>query len=311
MGKFIVIKKTFVFLIGLLGSLGVGLFQRGYILPKQSFCFKNKPYTTNSIGCYVINLDRSPGRIKAISILLAQLNLPVHRVIAVDGKKNPEILQDPQLVDLHTYAHLLKGKRPGSGEAACYLSHVKALKTFLESSYEFGFIFEDDVSFDPEVLQGILPGLTQKKELWDVCSLQLNRQQKGGPLKITSLGSYELCFYRIQTWCAGAYLVNRAAAHSLVHKAFPMKLPWDLYYLRFWEFKGQNERMLRFTGIEPRLVHQTYGDSEIENSDQRYKTDKQATYWSWIRLKGRLFTLSTNILHYCWTWWVYLTSEKK
>ncbi|OJU73151.1 MAG: hypothetical protein BGO07_03150 [Alphaproteobacteria bacterium 40-19] len=299
-------KKRFYLLLAILSILAPVSVRLGYVLPKQSIVLQEKTYEAGSIGCYIINLDRSTGRMNAMSVLLTQLHLPFHRIAAIDGKQHPEILQDSKLINLEGYADLLKGNIPGSGEAACYLSHVKALETFLESSYEFGFIFEDDVSFSPSELQKLLPLLVDKKELWDICSLQLLAYHPGWDLKIAPLHEYALCLYRRPFWCAGAYLVNRAAAQSLVQKAFPMKMPWDLYYLRFWEFKGQNERMLRFTGIEPSLVRQTYGDSEIENSDSRHKTHTQAPYGSWTYIKGRLFDWATNIWQCFWVYWIYI-----
>ncbi len=65
--------------------------------------------------------------------------------------------------------------------------------------------------------------------------------------------------------------------------------------------------MLRLTGVEPRLVNQTYGDSELESHGCRHNKNTENSYWSWGRFKGRLFLLSTDILHWILTYWHYFT----
>lgn len=306
-------KKSFYTAAVFLGVLAGPFWYFGKILPSTDLDASSGTISAVSdskcrgIGCYVINLDRSTGRMKAMSGLLTQLNLPFFRICAIDGTAQPEVIQNPHYVNIQGYVHLLKGRHPGKGEIGCYISHVKALKAFLESSYEFGLICEDDISFSPALFQKILFLLTQQKTLWDLCSFELSVKKPAAPLPIASLGNHALCLYQKQAFGAGAYLINRAAARSLVEKAFPMQVPWDVYYLRFWELKGQNGRMLHFTGVEPRLVHQTYGDSEIETTDQRYLKRHQGDYWSWVRFKGRLFLLCTDVLHWVWTRWQYMT----
>ncbi len=67
----------------------------------------------------------------------------------------------------------------------------------------------------------------------------------------------ELSVYLSRVFHSGAYLINRNAARRLVSKALPIKLPLDKYFTRSWEFD------LKFTGVEPVIVHQTYGGSYI------------------------------------------------
>jgi glycosyl transferase family 25 len=232
----------------------------------------------NSVGFFVINLDRSVDRWKSIQKHLTSFSLPVNRVSGIYGKQAPALRDDPEIVDLERYRKCTKGREPGLGEIGCYLSHRKALIAFLASDYEYGVIVEDDVSFAPDIAQ-IIQDLLKRTRLWDVCTFELHPLQSGWPLCIETLPSQrKICVYLKEAWRAGAYLVNRWAAQQLVEKSLPMCLPWDMYYMRFWEFqrpwrklspRGARRDMMRLVGIEPRCAFQTFGDSEIEKAGPR------------------------------------------
>jgi hypothetical protein len=56
-------------------------------------------------------------------------------------------------------------------------------------------------------------------------------------------------------------MINRKGAKNLLEKALPIKMPVDHYFTRDWELG------IKFTGVEnPNLVHQTFGDSDIERT---------------------------------------------
>ena len=250
----------------------------------------------SSVGFFVINLDHSVDRWKSIQKHLASFSFPVIRVPGVYGKQAPTLRDDPKIVNLEKYRQYTKGKEPGLGEIGCYLSHRKALMQFLASHYEYGVIVEDDVSFTPDIPQ-IIQGLLERKHLWDMCTFELHPLQSGWPLCIETLPSQrKVCVYLKEAWRAGAYLVNRWAAQQLVEKSLPVCLPWDMYYMRFWEFqrpwrklsRGARRDMMRLVGIEPRCAFQTFGDSEIEAAGPRqveYASSRGRYLWS-----GRYFS---------------------
>ena len=277
------------------------LWPESFVLPThKSYTFPYHPaIRPGSVGIFVINLDHSVDRWKSIRAHLLAFPFSVARVSGIYGKKMPALRQDSAVVDLEKYRMYLKGKEPGLGEIGCYLSHHKALGEFLRSDCEYGIIVEDDVSFSPDFPQ-VVQGLVRRSLLWDVCALELHPLQSGWPLPVTSLFSNrKLCIYLKEAWRAGAYLVNRWAAERLVEKALPMCLPWDIYYMRFWEFhhvagdQDQRKRSLKFLGVEPRCAFQTFGDSEIEAAGPRQEERPKAReryLWS-----GRWFAWCSHI----------------
>lgn len=81
------------------------------------------------IPVFVINLDRSPERLAAISERLSRLGLTFERIAAVDGSK------------------ILKTKVLGPGASACFMSHIEAAKLILERGLDQACILEDDAIF--------------------------------------------------------------------------------------------------------------------------------------------------------------------
>jgi glycosyl transferase family 25 len=270
----------------------------------------------NSVGFFVINLDRSVDRWKTIQNHLTSFDLSVTRVSGIYGKQAPTLRDDPKIVDLERYRMYTKGKEPGLGEIGCYLSHRKALIAFLASDYEYGVIVEDDVSFAPDIGQTI-QDLLKRTGLWDVCTFELHPLQSGWPLGVETLPSKrKLCVYLKEAWRAGAYLVNRWAAQKLVEKSLPMCLPWDMYYMRFWEFQrcsndhDQTNHRMKFVGIEPRCAFQTFGDSEIEAAGPRQVEGSSARsryLWS-----GRYFSWCSHITRFLYgiAQWVQLRVQE-
>lgn len=217
------------------------------------------------VGAYVINLDRSKDRLEYVMPRIQALELPIERVVGVDGSLlSPEEIQ--QKVDMESYkSHL--NHYPKKGTIGCSLSHIKSWKAFLDSDYEFALIFEDDVQFDPAQLKNVVNQLVENKGLWDINSFELSHL--GTPLTIKKLeGGQNLSIYLTEITHAGCYMINRKAAECLVEKALPINMPIDHYFARPWEFG------LRFTGVEnPRIVHQNFGTSVIAASADSSEMD--------------------------------------
>ena len=91
------------------------------------------------IGCYVINLDRSPDRLEHFRLQAAKEGLEFQRIPAVDGSRLDKFTMDRLLSISSGY------RRPSPGEMGCYLSHRKAWTQLLHDKFSCGFIAEDDV----------------------------------------------------------------------------------------------------------------------------------------------------------------------
>lgn len=212
-------------------------------------------FVPNSIGVFLINLDRATERLKFTKSHIDQLGLPVERISAIDGQLLSE-KEIQRICDQEQFKRYFK-MLPELGTIGCSLSHEKALRKFLESKYEFALIFEDDVTFNPHDLKACVEKAIAKKNLWNILSFEVTHNRF--PLKISDL--YEdkyMALYVTSVKHAGCYLINRDAAKKLLEKFYPIIVPFDHYFTASWEFD------IKFVGVEPSIVQQSFGSSQIK-----------------------------------------------
>lgn len=180
---------------------------------------------------WVINLDRSPERLAAISAQLEGLGLPWTRQRAVDAKAfTPE---QQALLDVAEY-HRKHGKEPVPGELGCYLSHVEVMQAFLTGPHEYALILEDDADLLPE-LPAVLAALEACPQRWDM--VKLSAVHSGHPqpyLRLTP--GCELTVMMSRCTGSSAYLINRRAAQQYLKGLLPMSLPYDHVFDQGWVF---------------------------------------------------------------------------
>ncbi|MDR3179591.1 MAG: glycosyltransferase family 25 protein [Holosporaceae bacterium] len=219
-----------------------------------------KEVNSGKITSYIINLERAPERLAHVLPQISSLNFPYEIIPAVDGQKiSPEEIEKLACIDAYKYIFKML---PEPGTIGCALSHEKALKQFLLSNSEFAIIFEDDVTFDPRKLSVLAKSLVQKKHKWDIVSFEANHH--GHPVSIAELPYDEkLVLYLTNVKHAGAYMINRKTAHKLLKNFFPIEMPFDHYFSRAWK------HAIQFCGVEPRLVKQGFGNSQIKTSESQ------------------------------------------
>lgn len=119
---------------------------------------QDKNFVNNHLTVAVINLDRSPHRLREMTDILKEYGFDrIDRINAIDGKAVS------RKQDLPTYEGL-PCLSPETDNAhlthtACYLSHLKALKyAMVESPTEWTLILEDDAKFykNPKFVMKIL-----------------------------------------------------------------------------------------------------------------------------------------------------------
>ena len=174
-------------------------------------------------GIFVINLDRSPERLRTFTANLAAFGLDFHRVAAVDGLQlDLSDCVQPE-VDLKAWAKF-HHREPKFNEIACYLSHIRALQAFIDSDYKYGVIFEDDALIDqsfPQVLRSL-----ETVDDWDI--VKLFATHPGVQIKRQSLTStHYLTSFITQSGSAACYLIRREAAQKLIRFLRPARMPYD------------------------------------------------------------------------------------
>lgn len=244
------------------------------------------PDMIKGLGVYLINLDRSQDRLEYVRDNILKLGFGLNRISAVDGRllSKEEI---NNVIDIEKYKRAI-GYTPKVGMIGCNLSHIKTWTTFLNSNFEFALILEDDVSFDSKRMKNTINNIITNPKLWDIATFDIGRS--GIPLTIKEFNDNQrIVVYLGEVLKTGAYLVNRAAARALLSKAYPLRMPIDLYFTRSWEFD------LKFVGVEnPRLVNQTFGYSETQNSEQH--SDEKLTLTE--QFKRRIMLIQSETIRF-------------
>ncbi len=179
---------------------------------------------------YIINLKHAAARWEHMRSQLEALKIPYTRIEGVYGDR----LTDPVEGYSERRYQVLTGKETNKREIGCYFSHIKALKTFLDSDLPYALILEDDVTLPPQI-ESLLADAAAHAEGWDM--LRLTSSRDGSYLPFARLeNGYELAYNLKVLKNTGAYFVNRHAAQCCVEKMIPMCLPYDVALDREWDF---------------------------------------------------------------------------
>ncbi|WP_162531162.1 glycosyltransferase family 25 protein [Holospora elegans] len=259
----------------------------------------------SEVCVFVINLDKDVDRYRSIQPLVQQLNFPHQRISGVWGRSLFKSFIE-NFVDKKAYELAFNGSTPGFGELGCFLSHVKAWISFLNSNAKFALILEDDAEFDPSKLKKIVQELIKFQNLWDICSLFSPPDFSGSFLSVRELSfSYMLVRFLEETSGTVGLLINRRAAKSLLSKAEKYVLPVDHYIQRIWEFDDS----IRFTGIFPGPVKEKGGISSIDLLGRRKKGLKIFGSKQFQRICTQIFHLKSYVAYYCYNYYLVLADK--
>ena len=244
----------------------------------------------NDCPIYVINLDRSPERLEAITRQLDRFGLGFHRIQAVDGK----LANPTQRALLDEMAYQSKhGKTSLPGELGCYLSHVRALDTFLASDSPFAIILEDDAILKDDFARGI-DELLKHANRWDL--VKLSGVHSGTPVSVLKLTqNHVLAVMFSKCTGASAYIVNRRTAVAFSQGLLPMTLPYDHEFDKGWKYG------IKVRSVSPFLV--THNETATTTIAQTGETNRKLTVikrWSThqYRLKTELQRLAYSMSQY-------------
>lgn len=218
---------------------------------------------------FLINLDRSPERLALAHQSLTAAQIPYQRIPGFDA--NREDLSQCR-IDLEAFQKTHGRTEPRKGEIGVYQSHLKALKSFVQSGKEFGVILEDDASPERFFVNSIIQ-LIKWREAWDI--VPLFHFHRGGPFVVRQTTGNKLTIHLAHISSAAAYMVNRKAATRLLAHMETQRACVDHALFEKWTHG------LRLRGISPmpvRLSSQAnISTIGIENSGklpffQRYPT---------------------------------------
>jgi glycosyl transferase family 25 len=181
-----------------------------------------------AIPVYVINLESATKRWANVQKIFSAAGINFSRVPAIDGKTlewGPTHYSEGWYRSLH-------GRETNPPEIACYLSHLEALRVFLETEAELAFICEDDLEFGADLATLLVKALALPR-FWNV--LRLSGLSAGRPLKVRKFyGDHWLCINSARIKGSGAYLVDRTAARTFLERLLPMMVPYDHALDREW-----------------------------------------------------------------------------
>jgi glycosyl transferase, family 25 len=184
------------------------------------------------IPIYVINLERSIDRLKAIENNFSDLGLIYTRIPAVDGRKITNIKNknyDEKLNKKLFFSPL------SPNEIACFMSHRAAwIKIVSEAKYAI--ILEDDVEFSAistQILERLEDVLNVEQPL--LIKLYAKRGLLGRVVGL--IGDYSIIQQTIPTLGAVAYALNKSAAENLILGTKKFGQPVDVYIQSNWEHK--------------------------------------------------------------------------
>lgn len=251
---------------------------------------KWKSTMNSSVPVFVINLDRSPDRLRAVRESAAPLGIDLIRIPAVDGARLPP--DQPLPVDRKTFERI-HGKRILPGEIGCYLSHLKALETIARGDEPYAAIVEDDIRFNDDFSRdlqdlGRLAG-------WDAVKLVNHRTRGFVPhARLNDTTRIGRCMHG-PCGSAAAYAVTKTGAARLLDELGLMILPYDVALERGWDGKGY-----AVFSTDKALVALARADESTIATTSAYK---KVTFPVHKRIKTLLFRTSDYLRRIVYALW--------
>ena len=237
-----------------------------------------------TIQAYLINAASSKQRLNSSHKNIVEAGLNYERVSAIMGNE----LDMPYKNFSKWSFYLMQGRAPTLGEIGCYLSHIKAIKKFLESEYDYGLILEDDCLIDSNIKKVIAEAI-------DFGGFDMLRLETVNTNKYTKSISISNNYYLGVSYCrqkgACGYLINKKDAKKIVNKYLPIKIPYDirfdLEYLDGFKTLGVTPSPIKQAGLDTQIQHNI---AQNKFPKYRYFTVLPVrSYFEISRFFGRLY----------------------
>lgn len=239
---------------------------------------------------FVINLERSKDRWNSFCSSEAYSNELFSRIEATDGS----LIDERDYVDFDIAKFRgSNGRHPRPGEYGCYVSHLDAIKQFLESEHTSGVILEDDTVVEQEHIKFcndleqtfttepmLIRLCTHRKHLFETF-FESPTKYKIGQCWVGPTGS------------ACAYWINRSAAEKLLTNMKPGYLPFDAMLENAWIHDVPTFMTYPDVIPRPQPPYSEIGQSNDERYEKFPAHRRLSTYG--YRLKNHIFRLLHSI----------------
>lgn len=179
----------------------------------------------------LINLDDCHDRLESSAAFLAREGIGFERLPAIDGR-HQQASMFPDYDERLTHERMARSM--SSGEIACFLSHARALRAFLDTDRRFLLLFEDDLSLPSgfgDLMRASVDFLKGWPGQWDVVNLSRGVKRVWTPIVPirSAMGTLTLSASHYFPMTATGMLWSRAGAEAFLADAFPVHAPIDFY----------------------------------------------------------------------------------
>lgn len=215
-----------------------------------------------------INLEQSVARRQHVEEQARKVGIPLQIVPAIHGKDlSPDNLPE------YDVKRRLKEFPAGMtlNELGCIQSHLKALRLFVESEYDYCVVNEDDVSFHPDFVE-LLDEILEHTSGWD-CIKLWTAPPHYHVLPSQAGRKCELTFPKKFPWESTSILYTKAGAQKMLDAFRRYWLPFD-GFLAYACFHGD----FVATGVQPDLAwpdEHFAPISEINQDNNRSQNDRK------------------------------------
>lgn len=160
--------------------------------------------------CYVINLDRSPDRLKFMQDQAEVVGLEFARISAIDGKQLPQDFVE------NIQSSSSEFQPVDRGNIGLFLSHKLAWQALIDSGNPQAAVFEDDAILSPTINQ-TLYAIDQRQPEFDIIKLETTLRKIVCSRQSIELGSGD-SLRKLLSWHGGTagYVISQRGAKRML-----------------------------------------------------------------------------------------------
>lgn len=248
---------------------------------------------TKSVEVYVVNLDGSDKRFADTQEQLDNAGLAFTRISAVDGRGKA-------LTDFSDYDDAEAKKRMGrsliSSEIGCYLSHIRCLERFLQTTSDYLIVFEDDIELAEDArstINQVMEYLEDNQHLdWYVINISARKKKLYRPLSTFNNHTLNKAFY-FPILCLGM-IWSRRGAEEFLKRHLPITMPIDNTLQSWLSKNGKGLSIYPPLAVSRGVESEIDGVAVTQGKKRNSKSDRHVLYT--FRKQRRLLQDKTNAL---------------